>query len=63
MAEQSPAMQEYFDNLNERVLKEYALANIAKSKGYDPEEVVDIPLAKNMAERVEGLIRVVAHKL
>lgn len=63
MAEQSPQIQEYFDSLNERVLKEYEIANVAKSKGYDPEEFVDIPLAKNMAERVEGLIRVVAPQI
>ena len=56
-------MQAYFDDLNKKVLDSYHLANKAKSKGYDPEDHVDIPLAKNMAERVEGLIRVVAPQI
>ena len=38
--------------------KAYALANSARAKGYDPEETVGIPLAKNMAERVESLVSV-----
>ena len=36
----------------------YKVAGIARSKGYDPEETVNIPLAKNMAERIEGLVSV-----
>src|SRR3990167_1452900 len=36
----------------------YKVANAARLKGYDPEETVNIPLAKNMAERVEGLVSV-----
>ncbi|MBI2499353.1 DNA polymerase II large subunit [Candidatus Woesearchaeota archaeon] len=38
----------------------YDVANKARRKGFDPEEEVEIPLAKNMAERVEGLLSVVA---
>ena len=38
----------------------YDAANNARRKGFDPEEEVEIPLAKNMAERVEGLLSVVA---
>ncbi|MEK6951979.1 MAG: DNA polymerase II large subunit [Nanoarchaeota archaeon] len=38
----------------------YEVANKARRKGFDPEEEVEIPLAKNMAERVEGLLSVVA---
>ncbi|MBI2656032.1 DNA polymerase II large subunit [Candidatus Woesearchaeota archaeon] len=36
----------------------YAIANSARSKGYDPEDTVGMPLAKNMAERVESLVSV-----
>ena len=41
----------------------YKVANSARSKGYDPEETVNIPLAKNMAERVEGLVSVAAPQI
>jgi len=41
----------------------YKVANKARSKGYDPEETVNIPLAKNMAERVEGLVSVAAPQI
>ena len=34
----------------------YKIAEEARSKGLDPETFVEFPLAKNMAERVEGLI-------
>jgi len=41
----------------------YEIANKARSKGYDPEDTVNIPLAKNMAERVEGLVSVAAPQI
>lgn len=41
----------------------YKIANTARSKGYDPEETVNIPLAQNMAERVESLVGVSAPQL
>ena len=63
MAELSPQMQEYFDKINKEVLKIYGIANAAKSRGHDPDEKVAIPLAKNMAERVEGLISTVAPQI
>jgi len=34
----------------------YKIASKARKQGLDPEEGVSVPLAKNMAERVEGLI-------
>ncbi|MFO8016642.1 MAG: DNA polymerase II large subunit [Candidatus Woesearchaeota archaeon] len=52
----SPAMNAYFESLYKELDKEYAIAEKARKKGYDPEERVDVPLARNMAERVEGLI-------
>ena len=63
MAELSAHMQEYFDRINKEVLKLYGIANAAKARGYDPDDKVAIPLAKNMAERVEGLISTVAPQI
>jgi len=52
-------MQKYFDEIEKQVSICYNLANAARKKGYDPEEKVDIPLAKGIAQRVEGLISAV----
>ncbi|GAF80926.1 unnamed protein product, partial [marine sediment metagenome] len=46
----------YFKEIEQDVAAAYKVANKARKKGFDPEEQVCIPLAKNMAERVEGLI-------
>ncbi len=59
----SPAMQAYFDHLDADVKRAYDLAETARQKGYDPEPHVSIPLAKNMAERVEGIVSVAAPQL
>ena len=56
-------MEEYFQELEKNVLQCYAIADLARKQGYDPEDRVDIPLAKNMAERVEGLISAVAPQI
>lgn len=61
--EASPKMQEYFAKMDATVLKAYEIANAAKAKGFDPDQKVEIPLAKNMAERVEGLISSVAPEI
>jgi len=59
----SPAMQAYFEQITEKVTAAYTIAQKARSKGLDPEKDVAIPLAKNMAERVVGLISVVAPQI
>ena len=46
----------YFENLKKEVDKIYSVANLARSKGYDPVHEVEIPLAMSMAEKVVGLI-------
>jgi DNA polymerase II large subunit len=56
-------LKKYFDNIEQETNKALKLANIARAKGFDPEMKVDIPIAKNMAERVLGLISAVAPKL
>jgi DNA polymerase II large subunit len=48
--------QTYFENLKKEVDKVYSVANEARSKGYDPANEVEIPLAMSMAEKVVGLI-------
>ncbi len=63
MESASIGMKKYFEKINEEVRKAYRIANLAKSKGYDPEDKVSVPLAKNMAERVEGLISAVAPQI
>ncbi|MEK6899562.1 MAG: DNA polymerase II large subunit, partial [Nanoarchaeota archaeon] len=61
--EASPEIQKYFENIGAEIKKAYAVATAARQKGYDPEPNVCIPLAKNMAERVVGLISVVAPQI
>jgi DNA polymerase II large subunit len=48
--------QTYFENLKKEVDKVYSVASEARSKGYDPVDEVEIPLAMSMAEKVVGLI-------
>ncbi len=45
--------------MDEKIKKEYEIAKRARSFGYDPEKDVDIVLAKDIYERVEGLISAV----
>lgn len=53
-------MEHYFQSLYTDVLHAYELAGKARAKGFDPEDQVEIPLARNMSERVVGLVSVVA---
>jgi DNA polymerase II large subunit len=57
------SMERYFKSFDGYIEKSYALADKARAKGLDPVNQVEIPLAKNMAERVEGLISVAAPQL
>ena len=59
----SAHIQNYFDALRQQVRACYDIAEVARKKGLDPEETVPIPLAQNMAERVVGLISVVAPQI
>ena len=56
----SKNMGEYFDSLQKGCFKTYKIAQEAKSKGYDPSTDVETELAATMAQRVIGLISVVA---
>jgi DNA polymerase II large subunit len=59
----SSQMQAYFNRLKSEVSAVYAVAAKARALGLDPERSVPIPLADNMAERVEGLISSVAPQI
>lgn len=63
MLNASPEMEKYFERIEQETLRVYAIAEKARQTNLDPESKVDIPLAKNMAERVEGLVSSVAPNL
>lgn len=52
----SKKIEEYFNKIDKSISSCYKLADKARSKGFDPELKIDIPLASNISERVEGLI-------
>jgi DNA polymerase II large subunit len=59
----SKSMKEYFDYLDSNTYKALEIAKEARKKSYDPDDNVEIKLAKNMAERVVGIISVVAPQI
>ncbi|MHA1213184.1 MAG: DNA-directed DNA polymerase II large subunit, partial [Candidatus Heimdallarchaeota archaeon] len=52
----SDKMKEYFQMLEDEVIKLYSVANEARSKGLDPDLEPEIHLAKDVAGKVEGLM-------
>ncbi|MBN1544244.1 DNA polymerase II large subunit [Candidatus Woesearchaeota archaeon] len=63
MVAASQDMQRYFDELQRKCNEAHAIATAARKKGYDPEDSVEVQLASNMAERVVGLISVLAPQI
>jgi len=63
MAEASAEIEKYFKEIEEKLNQAYKIADAARKKGLDPEEHTDIPLARDMAERVQGIISAVAPQL
>lgn len=59
----SPEMTEYFNKLKAEVARLKSVASQAREKGFDPECSVEVSLAENMAERVVGLISVIAPQI
>ena len=55
----SEKMKQYVAQVEDQVNQAYAIAAAARAKGFDPEEEVNVPLAKNMAQRVEGIVSTV----
>ncbi|MCG3222261.1 MAG: DNA polymerase II large subunit, partial [Candidatus Heimdallarchaeota archaeon] len=49
-------MKAYFEDINESLQEIYTVASQAREKGLDPSLEVEIPIAKDIADRVEGLI-------
>lgn len=47
---------DYFDRLEQETNHLYEIANMARSRGLDVETETEVPLAKDLAERVEGLV-------
>jgi DNA polymerase II large subunit len=52
----SEKMRKYFDNIINEVKKIYKIAEECRKMGLDPVDEVEIPLASDMADRVEGLV-------
>ncbi len=46
----------YFASIEKELETAYAIASVARGKGFDPEEIVDIPLTRTLPERVESLV-------
>ena len=63
MSQASPLMEIYFNQITQEIHRLHSLVDSLKKKGLDPVAHVEIPIAKNMAERVEGLISVVAPQI
>ncbi|MFT4250672.1 MAG: DNA polymerase II large subunit [Candidatus Woesearchaeota archaeon] len=56
-------LQNYFEGLNTDVQEAYEIAKQARKKGFDPSTEPEIQIAKNMAERVVGLVSVLAPQI
>lgn len=56
-------IEKYFKEINSKLKTAYKIATEARKKSYDPEPEVEILIAKNMAERVEGLISTIAPQI
>ncbi len=52
----SPSMKAYFRRLEEQADRAMAIARAARAEGWDPELRVEIPVAHDLAERVENLV-------
>jgi len=59
----SERMEKYFESMDKDVKACFEIALSARKKGYDPTDKVEVTLAKNMAERVVGLISVMAPQI
>ncbi len=61
--EYSYTIGKYFEGFKKDICIAYEYAETARKKGFDPEDHVEVPMVENMAERVEGLISVVAPQI
>ena len=49
-------MQQYYDELNDKLEAAIKIAKKARSKGFDPKTDVEIPIANDLADRVEAQV-------
>ena len=56
MTDISPHMQDYYDRLNAGLAKAMEVAKAARKTGLDPELDVEIPIANDLADRVEAQV-------
>ncbi len=56
-------MKKYFEGIDKATRRAYEIAQEARKKGYDPQKDVEVKIARNMAERVVGLISTVTNAL
>lgn len=56
-------IKDYFSDIDKKLKIAYSVAEKARKKGFEPTTTVEIPLVCDMAERVEGLISVVAPQI
>lgn len=56
-------IQNYFNEIDEKLELAYDIAKKAKAQGYDPHYEVEMPVAKDISERVEGLMTVAAPQI
>ena len=52
----SPKMQQYYDSLNAGLTDAISIAKEARSRGLDPKMDVEIPIANDLADRVEAQV-------
>jgi DNA polymerase II large subunit len=52
----SPAMEAYEKSLMDDLLFAIAIAKKARSRGLDPSTDIEIPIASDLADRVEALL-------
>ena len=52
----SPRIRDYYDNVLANLEKVYSLATKAREEGLDPDTSVEVKLANDLADRVEGLV-------
>ncbi len=55
--------KKYFSLLQEGAERAYEIARKARKKGFDPTDRVEIPVARDLAERVEGLVSILYPQL
>ncbi|WP_318567945.1 DNA polymerase II large subunit [Salinigranum marinum] len=53
-----PADERYFERMESRLDEAFERAEAAKAQGWDPKPEVEIPVAKDMADRVENILEI-----